>query len=338
MSRKRRKKKSGCVGFAVVLLIIVLCVAVFVYGDMFSKIRLGIDYKLYPLKYEQEIIDAGEKYDLEPELIAAVIYAESKFDEEATSSVGARGLMQLMPDTLDWLSRLLDEPNPSGNIEDPETNIKYGTYYLKHLMDRFGSWETALAAYNAGHGRVSQWLKDERYSKDGSTLYNIPIEETKNYVNKLAKLLRNLSVGATGVILVILTGIISIQGLLSETSDGILISTAKYSMSNFIPIVGGFTSETVELFLKCMGTIRNVVGIFGIIIIVLLMAIPIIKILTISVIYKITAALVEPITESKIADGLNDMGSCIISIASIVFFNSLLFVIFITTIINIGGG
>ena len=62
MSNKRKKKKSGCVGFAVVVLIVILCVAVFIYGDMFSKIRMGIEYKLYPLKYEQEIIDAWHDY------------------------------------------------------------------------------------------------------------------------------------------------------------------------------------------------------------------------------------------------------------------------------------
>lgn len=167
------------------------------------------------------------------------------------------------------------------------------------------------------------------------TLINCLTE--KNYVNKLSKLLRNLSVGLTGLMLVLLTGIISIQGLLSETSDGLLINTAKYSLSNFIPIVGGFSSDTVELFLRCMASIKSVVGIFGIIILLLLMAIPLIKILTIAIIYKITAALAEPVTSSKIADGLNDVGSCVISIASIMFFISLLFIIFISTIVNIGG-
>lgn len=159
----------------------------------------------------------------------------------------------------------------------------------------------------------------------------------KDYVNKLSKLLRNVSVGLVGFIVVILTGIISIQGLLTETSDGILINTTKFSLSNFIPIVGNFTSDTISLFLQCMGTIKSVVGIFGIIIIVLIMSVPIIKILIIALIYKLTAAVTEPVTSSKISDGLNDMGCSLISIASILFFNSLLFIIFISIIINIGG-
>lgn len=159
----------------------------------------------------------------------------------------------------------------------------------------------------------------------------------KNYVNKFAKLIRNLSIGVTGGLLVILTGVITIQGLLSETSDGLLISTAKYSLSNFIPIVGNFTSDTVELFLKCMSSIKNVIGIFGIVIIILILAIPLIKIFAIAIIYKVTAALAEPVTDSKIADGLNDMGSCVISISAIMFFTTLLFIMFISTILNIGG-
>ena len=167
------------------------------------------------------------------------------------------------------------------------------------------------------------------------TLVNCLTE--KNYVNKLSKLLRNTAVTLIGFLLVILSGIISIQGVLAETSDGILINTAKFSINNFVPIVGGFTSDTIDLFIKCMSTIKSVVGIFGIVLLTLLMAFPLIKILVISLIYKLTSALVEPITDSKISDGLNEMGTCVISIASIVFFNSLLFIIFITTIINLGG-
>ncbi len=159
----------------------------------------------------------------------------------------------------------------------------------------------------------------------------------KNYVNKLSKLLRNGAVAVTGLILAILSGIISVQGLITDASDGLLINTAKYSLSTFIPIVGGFTSDTVELFLKCMGSIKSIVGVFGIITLIMLILVPLIKILIIALIYKITAAAAEPIAESKISDGLNDMGSCLISIASIMFFAALLFIIFISIIVSIGG-
>lgn len=159
----------------------------------------------------------------------------------------------------------------------------------------------------------------------------------KNYVNKLSKLLRSSAVFLTGLILTVLTGIITIQGLLTETADGLLINTAKYSISSFIPIVGGFASDTVELFLRCMGSIKNVIGIFGILMLILMMAIPMIKVVLIGAVYKFTAALTEPVTDSKIADGINDLGNCMISMASILFFTSLLFIIFVSVIMGIGG-
>lgn len=185
MSRKRKKKKSGCVGFAVVALILVLCVAVFIYSDMFSKIRLGIEHSLYPLKYEQEIINAGEKYNLEPELISAVIYAESRFDEEATSSVGARGLMQIMPETFVWLCEKRGDDYTADDLYDPYVNIDYGAYYLSWLYGHFGDVYTACAAYNAGIGAVEEWLESDMYTEDGVTLSYIPYGETSTYVAKI---------------------------------------------------------------------------------------------------------------------------------------------------------
>lgn len=185
MTKKRKKKKSGCVGFAVVVLILVLCVAVFIYGDMFSKIRIGIEHQLYPLKYEQEIIKAGEEYNLEPELIAAVIYAESKFQEDATSAVGARGLMQLMPETFQWLCEKRGEEHSNDELYDPYINIDYGAFCLSWLYEHFGDIYTACAAYNAGIGAVEGWLEDDTYTNDGVTLSYIPYGETSNYVAKI---------------------------------------------------------------------------------------------------------------------------------------------------------
>lgn len=141
-----------------------------------------IQKSLYPREYEDLVQRYCSAYDVPEPLVYAVIRAESDFDPNAESHVGAIGLMQLMPDTLDWISRVLGEA-PEGDIHEPSVNLKYGIYYLRHLYDRFGNWDTALAAYNAGHGRVGNWLKDSRYSDDGITLKNIPIDETRNYVN-----------------------------------------------------------------------------------------------------------------------------------------------------------
>lgn len=145
-----------------------------------------IQKSLYPREYEELVQKYCSEYDVPEPLVYAVIRTESDFDPNAKSRVGAIGLMQLMPDTLDWISRVLGEP-PEGDIAEPSVNLKYGIYYLRHLYDRFDNWDTALAAYNAGHGRVGNWLKDSRYSDDGIKLKNIPIEETRNYVNKVNK-------------------------------------------------------------------------------------------------------------------------------------------------------
>lgn len=159
----------------------------------------------------------------------------------------------------------------------------------------------------------------------------------KDYVNKLSKLLRSASVIVTGLIIAVLTGIITVQGLISETSDSLLMSTAKYSLSTFIPIVGGFTADTVELFLRCMGTIKNIVGVFAMLTLVMIIIVPLIKILIIALLYKLTAAVSEPICENKISDGLNEMGSCLVSMASVLFFTALLFIMFVSILVRIGG-
>ncbi len=163
-----------------------MCVIILLLLALVSVLAVGkLQEKFYPREYSEFVSKYSAEYNVPEALVYSVIHVESNFDPNAESHAGAKGLMQLMPDTLDWLSRLLDEEAPTGEITDPETNIKYGTYYLRHLYDRFGSWDTALAAYNAGHGRVGNWLNDSRYSDDGINLKNIPIEETRNYVNKV---------------------------------------------------------------------------------------------------------------------------------------------------------
>lgn len=159
----------------------------------------------------------------------------------------------------------------------------------------------------------------------------------KDYVNKLSKFLRNASIFVTGLIITILSGIIAIQGLITDTSDGLLMGTARYSLEKFIPIVGGFTSDTIELFVKCMGSIKNIIGVFGMIIIVILILVPLLKILAVAIVYKITALLIEPIGDSKLSNAVNDMGTSLLSMGALLFFSSLLFIIFFTTIINLGG-
>ena len=171
--KKRRRALTVCV---VMLLLLGIVCALSV--DRVQKL-------IYPVEYAEYVSYYAQEYGVPEALVYAVIRTESNFDPNAKSHADAYGLMQLIPDTVDWLSRLIGEDSPVENILDPETNIKYGTYYLRHLYDRFGNWETAIAAYNAGHGRVAGWLDDSRYSQDGVRLTEIPISETANYVNKV---------------------------------------------------------------------------------------------------------------------------------------------------------
>ena len=93
--------------------------------------------------------------------------------------------MQITSDTFDWILTQTHDGYEIGMLYDPDTNIKYGTYLLSYLNLKFDNWETAYAAYNAGIGRVSSWLEDPEVATDGK-LTNIPIEETRNYVKKVA--------------------------------------------------------------------------------------------------------------------------------------------------------
>lgn len=160
----------------------------------------------------------------------------------------------------------------------------------------------------------------------------------KDYVNQLSKFLRQAALFVTGMLLTLMSGMITIQGLIAKTSDSLLMGTAKYSLDAFIPIVGGFTSDTIELFLKCMGSIKGVVGVFGILLIACLILAPMIKILAVAVIYKITALLIEPVASKKLSAGISDVGASLIVMGAILFFASLLFILFITSMINLGGG
>jgi soluble lytic murein transglycosylase len=136
-------------------------------------------------EYDGIIKEYAEKYSLDASLLYAVIESESDFDEKAVSSAGALGLMQIMPETFEWISRQYgDTP---GDIFNPRQNIEAGCRYLVYLYKRFGETSTVLAAYNAGEGTVLRWLKTPEYSENGRTLVNIPYPETKSYVNKVLR-------------------------------------------------------------------------------------------------------------------------------------------------------
>jgi soluble lytic murein transglycosylase len=141
----------------------------------------------YPLRHTGAIRAGADRYDLDPALIAAVVYAESRFDERARSSQGAVGLMQILPDTA---RQIADESGgvsfTTADLEDPRINVRYGSYYLRQALDAYdGDVHAAVASYNAGMGAVDDWLAQAREQGRRLRLDDIPYPETKAYVEKV---------------------------------------------------------------------------------------------------------------------------------------------------------
>lgn len=142
---------------------------------------------IYPLP-EQAIIEKyAARYGVDPYMVAGVAMAESKFDPQVHSSRGAMGLMQLMPETALWIAREIDDENfQVKNLENPETNIKYGTWYLSELKEEFHNNPVLmLAAYNAGRGNVHEWMEEKKWGMDFANVEDIPYPETREYVKKV---------------------------------------------------------------------------------------------------------------------------------------------------------
>jgi len=134
----------------------------------------------YPLSYENIVVGHAHNYDLDPALLAAVIYRESKFDADAESSSGAIGLMQLLPDTARGIAL-----HTGGNafvvddLYDPEINVRYGAFYLRRLLRKYDDVPLALAAYNAGQTNVDEWIENDE---------GIVFPETRHYVDAVLEL------------------------------------------------------------------------------------------------------------------------------------------------------
>lgn len=143
---------------------------------------------IYPRKYSDIVEKYASRNGLDKYFVYAVIKTESNFDPAAVSNAGAKGLMQIMEDSFDWVKFKMNDDSCSESycdICDPEINIKYGTYLLRLLMEEYGSEETAAAAYHTGRGNVNSWLENKSYSPDGATLTDMPSSVTKHYVNKV---------------------------------------------------------------------------------------------------------------------------------------------------------
>lgn len=151
------------------------------HSDWFQK-----EY-FYPFPYKEKVFHYGLENEVDPFLIAAVIRTESKFVAAARSPKGAMGLMQMMPETARWVAgQVGQESFRDAMLNDPETSIRFGAWYLASLKKEFdGNEVLVLAAYNGGRGNVNQWSRQLGWGKDFRDTDRIPYKETREYVKKV---------------------------------------------------------------------------------------------------------------------------------------------------------
>ena len=169
------------------LLIIALSIGI---GIGIDAIWSAIERATYPQKedYQGLIQKYSVEYNVPEYVIYAVIKVESDFDPQAESSAGARGLMQMIRSTFEWLTgeEHLNENLSFHDLYDPEVSIRYGTYYLRYLHRNFNhDWHLVFAAYNGGEGNVKKWLNNPEYTNEEGSLTYIPFDETRSYVSRV---------------------------------------------------------------------------------------------------------------------------------------------------------
>lgn len=135
----------------------------------------------YPTKYMDHVKTYAAMYDVPESLVFAIMHTESKFNAKAVSSKGAVGLMQILPTTGTWVAEKIQYKNFTENdLLIPQINIQFGCFYLSYLLQKFHNEDLAICAYNAGEGKVSNWLHDDNFR-----INHIPIEETRVYLHRV---------------------------------------------------------------------------------------------------------------------------------------------------------
>jgi soluble lytic murein transglycosylase len=183
LARRRRRALFALIAVALGGLAIVVAIPLF---------RVAVSELTLPLA-DQDIIRAqAAQKRLDPALIAAVIYAETKFYARP-SSVGAQGLMQIMPQTAEFLARRSGATTfTTSDLSTPAVNIAYGSYYLRYLLDRYhGDEVLALAAYNGGETNVDRWVSEARARGHALRIGQIPFPETRAYVVRVLRAQRD---------------------------------------------------------------------------------------------------------------------------------------------------
>ena len=178
-ARRRRVTVVTLAGLLIVAVAIVLAMPLF---------RKAVNDLTLPLTYSDVIRQQAVEKHLDPALIAAVIYAETKFDPRP-SPAGAQGLMQILPQTAKFLARRSGATTFTlSDLATPQVNIAYGSYYIRYLLDEYhGGSVLALAAYNGGETNVDRWLAAARSDGRQLGVEDIPFPQTRAYVEKVLK-------------------------------------------------------------------------------------------------------------------------------------------------------
>ena len=187
MKKVSKEKRNNHISIIIISTIVIL--AIICLGPL--DIKTKIMKKLYPREYENLVKLYSEKYQVDENLIYAIIKAESNFYVSATSSKGAKGLMQLMDNTAKDVAKKIDVNIDLSQINekllDADININLGTKYVSILLEKYGNVALAVTAYNAGIGTVDNWIEKGVISDDGYDIENIPYKETNNYVRKILR-------------------------------------------------------------------------------------------------------------------------------------------------------
>ena len=155
-----------------------LCITILI-ALLFLSTAFNLNYFIYPLKYYNVVALNAEEFNVDRALVFAIIKTESNFNCNAVSSVGAIGLMQLMPATATFIAEKIGEHKEEINLKNGTINIRLGVAYLSYLQNKFKHLDVVICAYNAGEGEVLSWLDSN------GKLKIIKFNETKNYLNKV---------------------------------------------------------------------------------------------------------------------------------------------------------
>lgn len=182
-----KTKKKRPLFLRLVLVLLALAVAGTV---LLSAFRDKIEQWEYPLHYQEYVEYYAGKYGIDPMILYAFIRTESNFDPNVDSNADARGLMQITEVTFDWIKTKIapTEDLTFDDLYDPETNIRFGTYFVCYCLKKYDNHlATAAAAYHNGLGAVDALLTETQYSTDGVTLEHYPYPQMRQYVKKITE-------------------------------------------------------------------------------------------------------------------------------------------------------